>query len=167
MTHPPLIVTLKINEAAEQQFSALRDQYFPAHINYLRAHLTLFHLLPDQQLILDALSNFANRETFPLQVSALHHMGNGVAYKISSGELQAYHAGMQQTFEPYLVSQDRKKLWPHITIQNKVTAYKSKLLYEALAEKFEPFQIVAEGLTVWRYLKGPWEFVGDLIFEKK
>jgi hypothetical protein len=46
-----LIVTLLLNEEADEYFTNLRNQHFPAAINYLRAHLTLFHKLPDEDYV--------------------------------------------------------------------------------------------------------------------
>jgi len=44
--HDPLILTLNFNNEVQQFFNALRKQHFPPVINYLDAHLTLFHHLP-------------------------------------------------------------------------------------------------------------------------
>ena len=46
----PLIVTLLLEEAAQQRFDRLREQHFPPERNHLAAHVTLFHALPGEQL---------------------------------------------------------------------------------------------------------------------
>ena len=46
MPYAPLIVTLLVDDDAQQHFDALRSEHFPAERNYLRAHVTLFHALP-------------------------------------------------------------------------------------------------------------------------
>ena len=71
---------------------------------------------------------------------------------------------MQAYFSTYLTAQDRNKLWPHITIQNKVTAYKALVTHTLLDPKFVPFTIRAQGLSVWKYLNGPWEHMSDHLF---
>src|SRR6476469_7699644 len=47
--HRPLIVTLLLDDAAQQRFDALRTAHFPAERNHLAAHVTLFHALPGEQ----------------------------------------------------------------------------------------------------------------------
>ena len=46
----PLILTLTLDEATQAYFNDLRRQHFPPNINYLAAHLTLFHHLPGADL---------------------------------------------------------------------------------------------------------------------
>ena len=153
----PLILTLALDEAAHDLFTALRNKYFPKYCNYLSAHLTLFHHLPENVALIDeVLQEQCRRNILTLEVTGIKNMGNGVAFTIASAELQAMHKAMQQQFEPYLISQDRKALWPHITIQNKVTAYKAKQTTDILLQEFKPFTIQGTGITSWLYLNGPW-----------
>ncbi len=156
----PIIITLQMETTYQELFNALRKQYFPAYANFLDAHITLFHKLPQRLPGLDKqLETFARREPFSIQVTGLKHMGTGVAYIIESKELKQMHKKMQAAFKPWLISKDRLKLWPHITIQNKVTEYKSRLLYEELVTSFSPFDVIVTGLTSWQYLKGPWQLL--------
>ena len=75
---PPLIVTLKLDEDSRGYFNNLRRKYFPAHVNYLDAHLTLFHHLPSTLEFIDSvLEEFATRPAFTLPVSDIKNMGNG------------------------------------------------------------------------------------------
>ena len=46
----PLILTLALDADSQAHFDALRKQHFPPAINYLAAHLTLFHHLPGQRV---------------------------------------------------------------------------------------------------------------------
>ena len=162
----PLIITLAIDQPSQDYFTQLRDQYFPRHCNYLEAHITLFHHLPsDLTMISDVLQTLAKRAIMELQVSGVKNIGNGVAYSIVSSELQQLHAALQKSFAPYLITQDRTVLRPHITVQNKVTAFKAKQTYEALLENFEPFSIQGLGFSTWLYLKGPWQLVQHYLFQ--
>jgi len=162
---PPVIVTLNIAEL--DYFTNLRRQHFPRHVNFLDAHLTLFHVLPsDQPRVTHTLENTARRKLFTMQVAGIKNMGNGVAFEIQSGELQQLHQELQLSFAPWLINQDRKKLWPHITIQNKVTAYKASQLAKELSSGFRPFSITATGLSSWIYRKGPWEPLGSFNFQE-
>lgn len=161
----PLIITLELEETHKSFFNHLRKTHFPAHANYLDAHVTLFHHLPsDQALIPEQLAFFAKREPMVLEVAGLTGIGNGVIYRIASEALQQLHAGMQEVWSPYLKRQDRQTLRPHITIQNKVTAFKASRLLEELQVGFNPFTITATGFSTWYYLGGPWRPVGFFPF---
>jgi hypothetical protein len=45
----PLIVTLKLDADTFARFERLRREHFPAKLNHLSAHLTLFHHLPGEE----------------------------------------------------------------------------------------------------------------------
>lgn len=153
-----LIVTLQLHPDHQQFFDVLRDTHFPAHANYLKAHITLFHHLPSHEpFIREQLEIFAQRPPITLQVNDIRHLGFGVAYSLLSEELQELHTSMQEKFTPWLKRKDQLKLWPHITIQNKATAFKALQLFEKLKADFTPFTIKATGIHTWLYLKGPWK----------
>jgi len=162
---PPLIVTLSLDQVSHEYFTKLRTEYFPAHCNYLDAHITLFHHLPAGiPGITEALKTLSKRSLIKLDVAGIKNIGKGVAYIISSQELLALHKKMQSVFDVYLISQDRNKLWPHITVQNKVTAYKAKQTEQILIQTFKPFSIQGIGFSVWIYRNGPWEHVNNYLF---
>ena len=162
---PPLIITLIIDSASQEFFTEQRKRYFPQHVNYLDAHLTLFHKLPsDEILIDDLLESLRQRKSFFMEAVEIKNIGKGVVYKIQSPELQQLHKQMQHAFAPFLIPQDKGKLWPHITVQNKVTANKANLLHQTLSASFKPFPIEAKGFATWLYLKGPWEKKAKFLF---
>jgi len=153
----PFIVTLGLNREQSSYFTTLRKLYFPGHANYLEAHLTLLHHLPSRNdFVTECLQAFSRRPAFDLEVSHLVNFGKGVAFQLQSAELMQMHHDMQQALGPFLKRQDQKPLWPHITIQNKVTAFKAQTTLELLQEDFSPFFIQATGLEVWYYMGGPW-----------
>lgn len=163
----PLIVTLEIDEEHKAMFNALRKAHFPAHANYLDAHLTLFHHLPSRENAIDeTLKAFSDREQLLLEVNAVKSIGTGVIFCIASEELQTLHESMQQMFMPWLKRQDQQLLRPHITIQNKVTEFKATRLLEELQSTFIPFTITATGFSTWYYLGGPWRHAGFFPFKK-
>ncbi len=163
---PPLIITLKIDEASQRYFSEIRKKHFPKHVNYLDAHLTLFHKLPsDEDIIDDTLRSLSKRNAFEMGVAEIKNIGNGNALAIESAELQVIHIAIQKELDQFLISQDRQKLWPHITVQNKVTANKAQILFKELSFSFKPFNITATGFSTWLYLNGPWEHKADYLFE--
>ncbi len=162
----PYILTLYINEGAAAFFNRQRQLYFPAVRNFLQAHLTLFHYLPLPSHEIVALVKLIVTEihSFTVHVIDVVSIGKGVAYKLESKELQLLHSRLQQLWKPGLKPQDTQKLWPHITIQNKVTPKQAKELLTKLRNEFEPFSFIAEGLSLWEYLDGPWRFVETIDF---
>ena len=165
MQQPPVILTLQLDKESHDYFTQLRNTHFPAYCNFLEAHLTLFHKLPPFNPVLEtAIWSFTNKTPFDLSISSLKNIGNGVAFVVHSNELLSLHRAMQKAFEPDLINQDKQKLWPHITIQNKVTAFKAMQCYDSLVRTFTPFQITATGISVWDYMGGPWVLRGHFPF---
>ncbi len=163
------VVTLQVAEDQQQQLDALRTAHFPARLNKVPAHITLFHFLPrDRAAVIDAEFEklAAVHPVFEMRVTGLRHLGRGVAYTLHSDELQAIHARLAETFKDDLNSQDRQRYSPHIVIQNKVDAEKSRALFLSLSANFEPFVLSARGLLLWNYLGGPWELAASYCFQK-
>ena len=153
----PLIITLEMDKSSHDYFTHLRNQYFPGHANYLEAHITLFYHLPSNEpLIIETLKVSANHKPMSLDITQVSNFGNAVAFIVSCPALSTLHGRLQKVFQPFLISQDRNKLRPHITVQNKVTAFKAKQTHELLTQNFKPFSIQGTGFKTWSYLKGPW-----------
>lgn len=166
--HSPLIVTVALDEGAFAWFDDLRQSHFPRHRNRVPAHLTLFHALPGQheRAILETLKAACqDRRPFVLDVRCPWSLGRGVAYRLGSPDLDDLHKEFAETFSPWLTRQDQAPFRPHITIQNKVEPDEARQLLEHLQLEFEPFQIFAEGLLLWRYLGGPWALVERFGFD--
>ena len=162
----PLVITLKIDEPSQLFFDAQRTAHFPAHANYVPAHITLFHKLPvDNFVIENGLATFAKHPAFELLITDTMLHNSSVAYSIQSETLQKLHAQMQHTFAPFLIRNDKKILTPHITIQNKVTAYKAYKTHVLLLADFKPFVVQALGFTSWYYVKGYWEMKEEFLFK--
>ena len=102
-----------------------------------------------------------------LQVTGITNLGKGAAFILQSPELQELHQQMQKEWAALLIPQDRQPLWPHITIQNKVTAFKAQQTVAQLQQAFTPFSITGIGLQTWLYKKGPWQHVKDYTFEDR
>jgi hypothetical protein len=162
----PLIVTLRLDEAAFLFFDGLRQAHFPPERNFLKAHLTLFHHLPDTEEIRTGLKSCADGVSSPLslQVTGLVKLGGGVAYGISCPPLQQIHKTLQQQWSPLLTAQDRQPLRPHITVQNKVTAAEAQKLYLQLQQSFTPFEASGRGFDLWAYKGGPWQWLQQFDF---
>ena len=167
VTAAPLILTLGLDEASFEWFDDLRRRWFPPGRNQVPAHLTLFHNLPGAEL--DAVRETARAmcaATAPmsLQVGGPHSLGRGVAYRLHSPELLAFRAVLADAFDPWLTPQDRQAFRPHVTVQNKAEPAEARAALEQLQAEFEPFEVVGEGLWIWRYLGGPWEAADRIAF---
>jgi len=163
----PLILTLQMDESSQEHFDRLREFHFPPERNYLQAHLTLFHKLPGERgAELAAELREVCREQYPLTlaVTGLRLLGRGVAYELTSPELQALHRKLARSWEPWLGPQDRQGFKPHVTVQNKVSSKRARVLHEELLATFSPFEVEGLGLSLWRYLGGPWGPAGTYLF---
>jgi 2'-5' RNA ligase len=163
---PPLVVTLLLDEEAQERFDRLREEHFPPERNHVQAHVTLFHALLGEQLdaVRADLAAAADREAFDVAVTGLRFLGRGVAYTLGSEELGTLRAGLAAAWGPWLTPQDRQRHAPHVTVQNKVGPAVARALHDRLLAGFVPYRVRARGLGLWRYLGGPWEPVAELSF---
>lgn len=166
MTSQPLIVTLLLEESAQQRFDRLREQHFPPERNFLSAHVTLFHALPGEHLdaVRADLAAAADRPSFDVAVTGVRFLGRGVAYALESPEVATLRAGLAAAWRPWLTRQDQQLHAPHVTVQNKVAPDVARALHGRLLAEFVPYDVRARGLGLWRYLGGPWEPVDELAF---
>jgi hypothetical protein len=153
--NPPLILTLRLDDVSQRFFDELRTRHFPVERNFLKAHLTLFHKLPDTSQIIELLHTLSVR-AFELEVSGLINLGAGVAYRLESSDLQELRHSLRNELLNVLSPQDKQAFRPHITIQNKTNPGAAKGLLEELTSDFQPFTVHAVGLDLWQYLGGPW-----------
>lgn len=162
---PPLILTLELSEPAFTFFNNLRQKHFPPAINYLQAHLTLFHHLPHIPEVTKILPTVAaSQPVISLEVANPMKLGKGVAYAIKSEELVRLHRYLQKQWQAWLTPQDRQGFRPHITVQNKVLPAAANALYTELTSEFVPFAAEGIGLSLWAYQGGPWHKFKDFYF---
>ncbi len=164
----PLILTLRMNDAAATHFTALRQSYFPPERNFLTAHITLFHKLPGTSLvrIMNTLNTIAaKRMIFNMQTDQLLFFGAGVAYRVEAPDALLLLQELASAWDDMLAPQDRKNHFvPHITVQNKVRADVAKDLYAKLSAEFESYTMHAIGLDLWHYQGGPWSHAAGFDF---
>lgn len=84
-------------------------------------------------------------------------LGGGVAFRIASEELDRIRAEIAERLAGLLTAQDRGGWSAHVTIQNKVPPRDARALVEALGSQFDKKPIRVTGLSLHRYLGGPWE----------
>jgi hypothetical protein len=90
-----------------------------------------------------------------------------VAYELTSPELAALRKGLATSWKPWLGAQDSQGFKAHITVQNKVAPKQARALYEELSAAFTPFEVRGGGLSLWRYVGGPWEPVATRFLEER
>ena len=158
---PPFIVTAHLDAAAFALLDGLRRRHFPAKLNRIPAHISLFHHLPgaEEHRILATLRALAGEtRSFALQPVGARSLGRGVALAYASDELAALRGALAGDWAAWLTPQDRQGFKPHVTIQNKVDPAQARaLLADMVGAPPPPCRV--EGVTLWRYLDGPWERV--------
>jgi 2'-5' RNA ligase len=162
----PLVVTLLLDDEAQERFDRLRAEHFPPERNFLAAHVTLFHALPGERLdaVRSDLVTAVEHEAFDVAVTGLRFLGRGVAFTLESAELGALRAELAASWQTWLIPQDRQRHAPHVTVQNKVEPAVARALHDQLLAGFVPYRVRARGLGLWRYLGGPWEPLAELPF---
>jgi len=155
----PLIVTATFGDGDNGWLQALRRAHYPPGRNRVPAHLTLFRQLPPN-LEPELATRLARAAAAPpprATIATVIDLGEGTAFGVESGELEAIHAELAEAFHGLLTPQDQAPWRPHITIQNKVPRREAKALQNDLRATFEPRPLAIRALAAWRYLGGPWE----------
>jgi 2'-5' RNA ligase len=163
----PLVLTLQLDTASAQHFNQLRQQYFPQALNFLSAHVTLFHHLPGHEKSEIAATLEQIRKDYRVinvRVGGLRFLGRGVAYRLESAPLSALRDRLAQQWRHWLTPQDLGHFQPHITVQNKVSPEEARRTLAVLDAAFTPHTIVGTGLDLWRYAGGPWEHLAEFLF---
>ncbi|MCU0757997.1 MAG: 2'-5' RNA ligase family protein [Steroidobacteraceae bacterium] len=158
------VVTLGLDECTFALLDALRREHFPPARNFLPAHLTLFHQLPeDPAAAVEGTLAAAARGTasFPLVVGPPRPLGRGVALAVQAEALHALHRRLAEAFRPWLTRQDAQGFRPHVTVQNKADPASARASFERLRAEWSPHPGRGEALLLWRYLGGPWERVAE------
>ncbi len=163
----PLILTAQLDHAATARFEALRRAYFPPERNVVPAHVTLFHQLPGSGLdaMIGHLRAVARAQpALTVAIAPPRSLGNGVAYDLRAPELVLLHAALAVHWAGLTIAQDRARLRPHVTVQNKVSAATAAATLQLLSRDYVPWHAKVRGFTLWRYLDGPWQHVRDIGF---
>ena len=167
LNEAPLILTLVLDDASQAFFDRARERWFPPHLNFIGAHVTMFHHLPGAQL--DSIRNHlaaicAGYGASTVTVTGVRSLGRGVAYSLSAPEIEGLRSQLAAQWRDDLTAQDRHGWRPHVTVQNKVTPAEARDLLERLSRELVPLSAMARGVKLWRYLGGPWEEEAVLLF---
>lgn len=164
---PSLVICLQFDKNAQNIFETARQEHYPRHHNHAPAHCTVLHKVPMEHAGLRSLlTDPPAAMPFTAEVGRLLLYPNGVAYSLSAPQLHSIYSAMQKTFAGYLVAADRKPFSPHVTIQNRVTAFKAKQLHRRLSETFKPFPVEVHGLSIYTYHRGNWEVKETISFKR-
>ena len=159
MTQGPLIVTALFGPGDDGWLQHLRRSHYPAELNRVPAHLTLFrHLPPSLEGELSTRLAAAAAAPPPrAEIVGIMDLGEGTAFRAESAALAEIRDTLADAFHGLLMPQDQTPWKPHITIQNKVKSAEARRLQQQLRAGFEPRPLVIRALASWRYLGGPWE----------
>ena len=157
-----LILTARFDEAAQGFFQRQRDAHFPADLNIVPAHLTLFHKLPGAEH--EAITRRLEEATttlapLPARVTDVRFFGRGGGYTVVCEDLVELRARLASAFKDWLTEQDRQKHLPHVTYQNKVTKAEAQRTYAHVLEGFAPFDAQVVALDLWWYRRH-WDAAG-------
>ncbi len=163
----PLVLTLKFDEASFDRLDALRQAHFPARLNKLKAHLTLFHALPgaEVELVREVLTEICARTAaMELGFPGVFSLGKGVAVSVECAALEDFRRELLGRFGGFLTAQDAQRMRPHVTVQNKVTPEAARALLGRLSRDWEAFEGAGLGVSLWEYRGGPWGLVEEFGF---
>ena len=163
----PLIVTADFSADDFSWLEGLRRAHYPFEQNRVPVHLTMFQGLPPSAVddVRHQLALHSKSPPTEAMIVGLMSLGNGVAYRVVSDELESIRVAIADHFHGMLSAPDAAGWRPHITIQNKVPASQAKALLDALERDFRPKPLGIAGLSVHRYRGGPWETLATYKFQ--
>ena len=161
-----LIVTAELGVDDFAWLEGLRRKHYPPECNRVPAHLTLFHALPPsaEREVRTLLSAETGAKPPKAMIEGLMNLGGGVAFRVVSADLDRIRDDLGERFHGLLSAQDNAGWRPHVTIQNKVTPKAARALMGELERQFIPRPLAIRGLTLHRYLGGPWEQIATYSF---
>jgi 2'-5' RNA ligase superfamily len=161
-----LIVTAELGAEDFAWLEGLRRRHYPPERNQVPAHLTMFHALPPsaETELRGRLSDAARQPPPKASIDGLMDLGGGVAFRVVSPALDAIRDELADGLHGLLGAQDAGGWRPHVTIQNKVPPKVARALKEQLERGFTPRPLAIRGLTLHRYLGGPWEKLAAYAF---
>lgn len=156
----PLILTFGFDSDSFARLETLRQRHFPAHRNFIPAHLTLFQQLPAsaQNELLAILARNAHA-TAPIafRATGILDFGGGAALALEAPGAGRLQADLRAAWKSHLTASDDRARKLHVTVQNKVGRETAKAAQAALHATFAPWEGVLDRLILWHYRGGPWE----------
>ena len=111
MHNQPIIITCKMDDNAAILFNRVRQQHFPVALNFLEAHLTLFHhiLLPAENVLQTVQQLLSGIQRFNLLAERIAFTGRGVGFIIKSRKLVNLHKPCSKDLKLFLHHRMRKR----------------------------------------------------------
>ncbi len=159
-------MTAVLDAQSARILESLRQRYFPAELNRVPAHLTLFHHLPGEDLraLSERIGELCGRHrALPFGITGTRFLGRGVAFEVTCPPLVALRNDLAAGWRDRLTAQDRQGYRPHVTVQNKVTPAEARITQQRLLGRL-PMEGECQGLRLWHYRGGPWEEAGRFDF---
>jgi len=168
------VLTFLTDQKHHQTMTELRKRYFPPRLNKLDAHLTMFHALPGSKLeeaVIPTLEQTAgSTEQFHVLAATPFKLRKGIAIGVPKGAggdtARSVHAQLKRDWQPFLSDQDAGGFAAHYTIMNKVDDEKEvNRAFDQVEGSFRACGGTIEGVTLWRYDRGHWEWFRDFKFQ--
>eukprot|EP01111_Echinosteliopsis_oligospora_P017382 TRINITY_DN7502_c0_g3_i2.p1 TRINITY_DN7502_c0_g3~~TRINITY_DN7502_c0_g3_i2.p1 ORF type:complete len:448 (-),score=138.94 TRINITY_DN7502_c0_g3_i2:22-1248(-) len=166
-TLPPLLITLAFDTITHDTLESLRVQHFPKERNFIPAHISVFHALPQEeydfidQTLTDISKDCLEKDPdgIALNFVGVRRLGGGFAIETSAPRLVSIQKVLSLKFDKFLTRQDRTPYKCHVTIMNKVDPKLAKVAYEEFKAGFNNWAGKGSHLVLWEYLGGPWRLV--------
>jgi 2'-5' RNA ligase superfamily protein len=164
-----LIITAELAPPDFAWLDGLRRAHYPAELNRVPAHLTMFHALPpsSEAEVRARLAELAKGRVPAGRIEGLMDLGGGVAFRVISPDLDRIREDLANDLHGLLGAQDFGGWRPHVTIQNKVAPKVARALIGSLECGFMPRPLGISGLGLHRYLGGAWEKIAVYPFRKR
>ncbi|KAI4181591.1 MAG: hypothetical protein L6R41_006536 [Letrouitia leprolyta] len=153
------ILALNTDPTHHKTVTALRNKYFPAHLNKLSAHIALFRALPGSELpkIQNAIQNLVLRyHPFQISTGKPFLLSHGVGLEANVKPAQEIFRTLKAQWSPFLSKQDQS-FRAHYTIQNKMDD--KRIVQKTLEEvqgSFTGSTGMVTGLSLYLYDRGYW-----------
>ncbi|KAL9003729.1 MAG: hypothetical protein Q9188_003416 [Gyalolechia gomerana] len=154
------VLALNTDEAHHKAITALRNQYFPARLNKLSAHVALFRALPGSELptIQNAIGGLIDQyHPFHISTGKAFLLARGVALEAHVKPAQDIFRTLKAQWSQFLSEQDQS-FRAHYTIQDKA---RSKRIAEKTLEEvqgnFAGSTGMVTGLSLYLYVARYWK----------
>lgn len=164
----PLILTFRLDPLSQERLDHWREIYFPKERNFLKAHLTIYHQLPGQnlRLIKEQLATLAkDRRRLSIRFDRLMTRQGFVGIAVESELMQAFRGELNEVFQTLLRAQDRQPYRPHVTVTNLGSPKDAARTLAALEREFNAWDGEITGLELFHYRGGPWELAAIFPFD--
>lgn len=159
------ILTAKLDEKSQKLLNSLRKEHFPAHLNYLDAHLTLFHQFPVFDFCDPFFKDHLPKQKIEVVFDQVYFTGKGFAIEVQSSELSSIRTKLKTEVFQKLSVQDATDRRLHVTVSNKANPELAKKQFSEFQKDWSSFRGEIHGIEVWKYLNGPWAFVRGYPFK--